>query len=72
MIAEVEVVKDAEPLATRREVAAFLKVPESTLHRWAHMNQGPPYRLVGRSARYEWADVRTWLGRQRVGGTVAA
>ena len=61
-----------EPLATRREVADYLRVSVSTLHMWAHQGRGPRYTLAGGSARYDWSDVKTWLATQPVGGTVAA
>ncbi len=55
-------------LATRAEVAKYLGVPPATLTAWAYRNKGPRYRLVGRHARYDWADVRRWLDAQQQGG----
>lgn len=51
-------------LATRREVAAWLGMPEATLRQWAYKGTGPKYRIVGRYARYRWSDVEAWLDEQ--------
>jgi excisionase family DNA binding protein len=52
---------DKERLHTRDEAAAFLGVPKRTLDRWAYSNEGPRYYRVGRHARYDLADLRSWL-----------
>jgi excisionase family DNA binding protein len=59
------------PLATRAEVAAYLGVPPGSLAQWAHNDKGPRYRIVGRHARYDWADVERWLAAQQTGGEAA-
>lgn len=61
-----------ERLATRQEVADYLGVPVATLTAWAYRDKGPRYRLIGRHARYDWADVRRWLDAQQQGGGEAA
>ncbi|WP_226353786.1 AlpA family transcriptional regulator [Pseudonocardia sp. ICBG601] len=48
-------------LGSRAEVAEYLRVPVSTLDRWARLGTGPRYARVGRHARYRWSDVETWL-----------
>lgn len=58
-------------LATRSEVAEYLGVPERTLAQWAYQSKGPSYRIVGRHARYRWADVERWLETQESGGGAA-
>ncbi len=57
-----------ERLASRREVADFLGLPQATLTAWAYKRVGPRYRLVGRHARYAWGDVEMWLANQAAGG----
>lgn len=58
-------------LASRSEVADYLGVPVATLTRWAYKRLGPRYRIVGRHARYTWADVELWLAEQESGGGAA-
>lgn len=64
--------KTTQPFATRKAVAEYLALPPSTLAAWAHRGIGPKYTLIGRSARYAWSDVESWLSVQRVGGEQAA
>jgi excisionase family DNA binding protein len=59
---------DCRRLASRGEVAAYLGVPLGTLDRWAHHKTGPPYKIVGKHARYAWPDVDRWLAEQESGG----
>ena len=40
------------PLMHSREVAAYLKVSESTLSRWRSAGTGPPFLRLGGIARY--------------------
>lgn len=50
------------PLLDSREVAAYLKVSESTLSRWRTDQKGPPFlRLGGGVIRYKLDAVDTWL-----------
>jgi excisionase family DNA binding protein len=55
-------------LASRAEVAEYLGVPVRTLEQWAYRREGPRYRVIGRHARYRWADVEAWIDAQQVGG----
>jgi excisionase family DNA binding protein len=55
-------------LASREEVAEYLNIPVSTLSYWAMRHEGPPYRLVGRVARYAWVEVDRWVAEQQGGG----
>lgn len=48
---------------SRREVAAYLRVPEATLARWAYERKGPRFFRVGRHTRYRFEDVVGWLER---------
>lgn len=59
-------------LATRQEVAEYLKLSPNSLAQMAHEGRGPRYLLVGNRARYSWDDVKVWLESQTVGGPVAA
>jgi predicted DNA-binding transcriptional regulator AlpA len=55
------------PLATSREVAAYLQKPMGTLAYWRHCGIGPRYRKIGKHVRYDWADVDEWLSQQPSG-----
>ncbi|MCT1385882.1 helix-turn-helix domain-containing protein [Brachybacterium sp. p3-SID1565] len=50
------------PLMHSREVAACLKVSESTLSRWRSAGTGPPFLRLGGIARYRLDAVDRWLG----------
>lgn len=56
-------------LASRKEVAEYVGVPTQTVAVWAMKGAGPRYRLIGRYARYDWADVDAWLDAQATGGS---
>lgn len=49
------------PLMDSREIAAYLKVSESTLSRWRSAGQGPPFLRLGGIARYRIDAVDAWL-----------
>lgn len=49
------------PLLDSREVAAYLKVSESTLSRWRADRKGPPYLRMGSIARYRLDQIDAWL-----------
>ena len=49
------------PLMHSREVAAYLKVSESTLSRWRSAGTGPPFLRLGGIARYRLDAVHRWL-----------
>ena len=49
------------PLLDSREVAAYLKVSESTLSRWRSAGTGPPFLRLGGIARYRIDAVDAWL-----------
>lgn len=49
------------PLMDSREIAAYLKVSESTLSRWRSAGQGPPFLRLGGIARYRIDVVDAWL-----------
>lgn len=49
------------PLMDSREIAAYLKVSESTLSRWRTAGQGPPFLRLGGIARYRMDAVDAWL-----------
>ncbi len=51
------------PLMDSREIAAYLKVSESTLSRWRSAGQGPPFLRLGGIARYRVDAVDAWLAR---------
>lgn len=43
------------------ELAAVLKIPPKTLYQMNWNGTGPPRYKVGRSCRYDLADVQKWL-----------
>ncbi|MDQ1129003.1 AlpA family transcriptional regulator [Microbacterium sp. SORGH_AS_0888] len=49
------------PLRDSREVAAFLRVSESTLSRWRAERKGPPFIRIGGVTRYRIEQVERWL-----------
>lgn len=49
------------PLQDSREIAAFLRVSESTLSRWRAEKKGPPFIRIGGVTRYRIAQVEQWL-----------
>lgn len=57
--------------ASRREVADYLGVPTATVTQWAYKRIGPPYKIIGRHARYSWADIDRWVASQASGGDAA-
>jgi len=61
-----DVLATPEPLATPDQVSEFLGgIPLKTLAKWRSEGTGPEYTKIGRHARYDWADVRSWLAKQR-------
>ena len=57
-----------QPLATPREVAAYLQVSERTLDDWAYRDRGPRYVRAGHVRRYRWDDVERYLAERTRGG----
>lgn len=53
--------RPVSPLLDSREVAAYLKVSESTLSRWRTDHTGPPFLRLGGIARYRLATIDDWL-----------
>jgi len=58
-----------QALATTAEVAKRLNVKPETLAHWRWETRkgnprGPRWVPLGRSVRYEWEDVKTWLAEQ--------
>jgi predicted DNA-binding transcriptional regulator AlpA len=55
-----------QELWTIQDVSAFLQVPVGTLYQWRHKGYGPPAWRLGRSHRYDAAEVRRWLLEEMV------
>lgn len=51
----------SSPLLHSRDVAAYLKVSESTLSRWRSAGTGPPFIRMSGIARYRIEAVDAWL-----------
>ncbi|MBN3585972.1 helix-turn-helix domain-containing protein [Algoriphagus aestuarii] len=49
---------------TVEDVAAYLRVPVTTLYQWRYRRVGPRASRVGRYLRYDPAEVRAWVERQ--------
>jgi excisionase family DNA binding protein len=54
----------SDALLTSEEVAAYLRVPRSTLYGWKYRGDGPPAIRVGRLLRYRSSEVERWLDAQ--------
>jgi predicted DNA-binding transcriptional regulator AlpA len=50
-----------EALLTSREVAALLRVSQSTLSRWRERGDGPAWVNLGGLPRYELDEIRSWV-----------
>jgi hypothetical protein len=50
-------------ILTPAQLARRLKVSESFLAKARWRGDGPPYFKIGRSVRYRWGDVLSWLKR---------
>lgn len=61
-----------DPLLDTPELSRLTKIPKRTLDQWAYLGKGPAYIRIGRHRRYDPADVRAWLAKQRHGGPDAA
>lgn len=58
-------------LLTPKQLAAELNVAEQTLAKWRLSGTGPHYRKLGRSIRYDRADVAQWVKERRYAHTSA-
>lgn len=56
---------ERRPMATREEVAEFLRVTVRTLDNWRRAGEGPPWHRLGSgrdsSVRYFWDEVEAWV-----------
>lgn len=50
-----------EHLMSIEELAAYLRIPVSTIYGWRRTGQGPAAMKVGRHLRYDPAEVSRWL-----------
>jgi predicted DNA-binding transcriptional regulator AlpA len=53
---------------TETEVEALTGLKVKTLQRWRLLNQGPPFRRLGRCVRYPADALHTWINSQPGGG----
>ena len=51
-------------LLAPEDVAAFFRVPKSTLYAWRYRGEGPPALRIGKHLRYKREDVLEWIDRQ--------
>jgi Helix-turn-helix domain len=51
----------SKPLATPKEVAAYMQRSEGTLANWRSQGAGPPYIKAEGGVLYRWPDVEEWL-----------
>lgn len=54
----------ADDLLTVDEIAAELRVPESTFRTWRSLGKGPKSFKLGRRVVYRRSDVQAWIDRQ--------
>lgn len=47
-----------------KEAADMLRLPESTLRYWRHMNKGPKAARIGGRVMYRKSDVENWIEEQ--------
>lgn len=59
-------------LLTTAEVSSLLRVPVATLRWWRHVGQGPASFTLGKSVRYERAEVERWYADERAASTSGA
>jgi excisionase family DNA binding protein len=52
-------------LLTTAEVAEYLAVPVSTIHRWRYVGTGPLAIRVGRHLRFDRTDLDDWVEQQK-------
>jgi hypothetical protein len=55
-------------MAKAGPVAEFLKTTEGNLARLRFEGKGPAYVRIGRSIRYRWSDVYSWVEANIVNG----
>jgi predicted DNA-binding transcriptional regulator AlpA len=53
-------------LIDEEESATISKFETQTLRNWRHKGYGPPYYKIGRSVRYDKAELIAWLEQHRV------
>lgn len=53
---------------TEAEVESLTGLRAKTLQRWRLLNQGPPFRRLGRCVRYPAESLRSWIAAQPGGG----
>jgi excisionase family DNA binding protein len=63
---DAETVRSPQRLLSAEELAAYLRVPVSTLYVWRTRGNGPQALKVGRHLRYRSDDVEDWLERRKV------
>jgi excisionase family DNA binding protein len=56
---------DIDRLWNAERLAAYLRVPKSTVYEWRRAGEGPPALLVGRHLRWRQEDVDDWLNGKR-------
>jgi excisionase family DNA binding protein len=52
-------------LLTTFEVAEYLAVPVSTIHRWRYVGEGPPAAKIGKHLRFDCQDLMRWVEEQK-------
>lgn len=58
-----------DALYSTAELAARLRVADSTVRHWRRTGYGPKYFKIGNKARYPHAEVERWLLTKIIGGT---
>jgi len=62
------ITKTTTTLLGERDIAYRLGVSLATVRRWRLLGQGPTYRKIGSSVRYDPDDLAAWLASRPTGG----
>jgi predicted DNA-binding transcriptional regulator AlpA len=57
---------------SEQDIESIYGIPRATLQRWRFFGKGPRWVKFGRSVRYEFAAVDSWIARQPCGGSTEA
>ena len=59
-------------LQDEKATADLIGLKPTTLAKWRIRGEGPPFHLVGRSVRYDRADIEAWLASRKRNSTSQA
>jgi len=56
---------ERKPLATAKEVCAYLRINDVTLWRWYSQSDFPKPTYPGRDRRFDWDEIYAWEDKQK-------